>query len=73
MVKLGNNTKMSVLGKGKVKMHINCNNLVITDVFYIPELKNNLLSIGQIQEHGLAILIQLRKCRIYHPERGHII
>ncbi|XP_062020913.1 uncharacterized protein LOC133737356 [Rosa rugosa] len=36
VVKLGNNTRMSVAG-----------------VFFVPELKKNLLSIGQLQERGL--------------------
>ncbi|XP_073263258.1 uncharacterized protein [Populus alba] len=46
---------------------------MVTDVFYVPELKNNLLSIGQLQEKGLAILIKSRTCKIYHPVRGLII
>ena len=57
MVKLGNNTKMTVFGKGRVRLHLNDSNFVIADVFYVPELKNNLLSIGQLQERGFAILI----------------
>ena len=72
-VKLGNNTRMSVLVKGKVRLHINGVSHVITQVFFVPELKNNLLSIGQLQEKGLAILIQGGRCRIYHPEKGIII
>ena len=73
IVKLGNGTNMRVLRKGRVRLNISGNNHVITNVFYIPELKNNLLSIGQLQESGLAILIQSGKCRIYHSERGLII
>lgn len=73
VVKLGNNTKMSVAGKGNVKLQINGFNHVVSNVFFIPELKNNLLSIGQLQEKGLAILIQAGQCRIYHPQRGLII
>lgn len=46
---------------------------VVTDIFNIPELKNNLLSIGQLQEKGLAILIKGGACRIYHPRRGLIM
>ncbi|KAM1393925.1 hypothetical protein ACFX2F_030029 [Malus domestica] len=46
---------------------------VITGVFYVPALKNNLLSIGQLQEKGLAILIKHGRCKIYHPERGLIM
>lgn len=72
-VKLGNNSRMNVAGKGKLKLLINGVNLVVTDVYYVPELKNNLLSIGQLQERGLAILIKGGMCKIYHPERGLII
>lgn len=39
----------------------------------MPELKNNLLSIGQLQEKGLAILIQHGRCKISHQEKGMII
>lgn len=73
VVKLGNNTKMEVMGKGSIKLKFNGVGQVITDVYYLPELKNNLLSIGQFQERDLAILIQNRMCKIYHPSRGLII
>lgn len=46
---------------------------VITNVFYVPDLKNNLLSIGQLQEKGLAILFQHDQCKVYHPEKGLIM
>ncbi|RVX23984.1 Retrovirus-related Pol polyprotein from transposon TNT 1-94 [Vitis vinifera] len=36
-------------------------------------MANNLLSVGQLQEKGLAILIQHGKCKIYHPDRGLIM
>jgi hypothetical protein len=42
-------------------------------VYYVPKLKNNLLSIGQFQEKGLEILIQKWVYKIYHPEKGLII
>ena len=72
-VKLGNNSKMAVLGKGNIRMQIAGVIQVITDVFYIPELKNNLLSIGQLQERGVAILIQHGLCKLYHPKKGLIM
>lgn len=46
---------------------------MISDVFYLPDLKNNLLSISQLQERELSILIQYGECKIYHPARGLII
>ena len=45
----------------------------IDGVYYIPELKNNLLSMGQLQERGLAILIQNNTCKLFHPTRGLIM
>ena len=38
-VKLGNNTRMEVTGKGDVKLLINGVNLIITEVYYVPKLK----------------------------------
>ena len=64
---------MAVLGKGNIKLRINGASQMITDVFYLPELKSNLLSIGQLQERNLAILIQHGECKIYHQERGLIM
>lgn len=72
-VKLGNNTRMNVSGKGNVKLMIDGVNHIVTEVFYVPELKNNLFSIGQLQERGLAILIEGGVCKIFHPYKGLII
>ena len=46
MVRLGNNSRMRVLGRGSVRLRVKGINVTITEVYYIPELKNNLLSIG---------------------------
>jgi len=73
VVKLGNDTKMVVIGKGSIKLRINGTSQMIADVFYLPELKNNLLSIGQLQERNLAILMQHGECKIYHHERGLVM
>ena len=67
-VKLGNNTKMDVMGKGSVKLLLNGVDHIVAEVYYILELRNNLLSIGQLQERGLAILIKEGMCKIFHPE-----
>ena len=52
------------MGKGNVRLKVKGFNHVVTEVFYVPELKNNLLSIGQLQEKGLVILFQHNKCII---------
>lgn len=48
-VKLGDGSRIEVQGKGSVKIQVNGRVQVITSVLYIPKLKNNLLSIGQLQ------------------------
>ena len=72
-VKLGNNSSMAVYGKGNIRLQVNGVVQIITGVFYVPELKNNLLSIGQFQQKGLTIVFQHGKCKIFHPERGLIM
>lgn len=72
-VKLGNDTKMSVVGKGSVKVQVDGVIQVIPEVYYVPELRNNLLSLGQLQERGLAILIRDGTCKLFHPNRGAIM
>lgn len=44
-------------------------NHVVTEVYYILELRNNLLSIMQLQERGLTILIKGGMCKIFHPDK----
>nr|GEV97268.1 copia-type polyprotein [Tanacetum cinerariifolium] len=69
-VKLGNNTRIIVEGKGNMKMFLNGATYVITDVYFVPELKNNLLSIGQLQQKGLSFLFKSGMCKVFHPEKG---
>lgn len=42
-------TSMDVLGKGNVRLRVMALHMLQL-VFFVPELKNNLLSIGQLQE-----------------------
>ncbi|KAL2232747.1 UNVERIFIED_CONTAM: hypothetical protein Sindi_1454700 [Sesamum indicum] len=69
-VKLGNNTKMKVIGKGVVKLVLKGISYIIGDVYCVPELQNNLLSVGQLQEKGLGLLFKDGLCSIYHPQKG---
>ncbi|KAI5393424.1 hypothetical protein KIW84_060524 [Lathyrus oleraceus] len=60
---------MGVMGKGNTRLEINGAVQVVTDVYYVPDLKNNLLSVGQLQERGLTLLIKNGTCKLYHPKR----
>lgn len=67
-VKHGNNTRMTVTVKGSIKIQLNGITHVISNVYYIPELKNNLLSIRQHQDKGLTILMDSAKYFILRDE-----
>ncbi|GAU36464.1 hypothetical protein TSUD_166300 [Trifolium subterraneum] len=66
-----NTTKeeMAVMGKGNVKMNIGGKLHVITDVYYIPGLSSNLLSVGQLQQRNLTIVFKHDVCQIVHNEK----
>ncbi|MCI17698.1 copia-type polyprotein [Trifolium medium] len=72
-VKLGNDSKMAVMGKGNFKLSIGGRTHVITDVYYLPGLGNNLLSVGQLQQRGLTIVFKNNVCQLFHEEKGLIL
>ena len=52
-VRFGNNEKVPVLGKGKIRIILqDGSSNFISDVFYVPSLYHNLLSLGQLSEKG---------------------
>nr|GFA52260.1 retrovirus-related Pol polyprotein from transposon TNT 1-94 [Tanacetum cinerariifolium] len=71
-VMLGDDMSINVMGKGSVRLLVNGFLQVITSVFYIPGLRNNLLISGQLMEKGLEILKRGGSCKIYHLEKGLI-
>ena len=74
-VKLGNNHKLNVNGKGAEKLVLQGVSYIITDVYFVPELRNNLLSVGELQEKGLDVLFKggdQKTCCIFHPTKGKI-
>nr|KYP53714.1 Copia protein [Cajanus cajan] len=73
LVMLGNNSNIMVNRKANIRLKIDGIISIISGVFYVPELKNNLLSLGQLQEKGLSILFQQGQCKIYHPDKGLIM
>jgi hypothetical protein len=72
-VKLGNDSKMAVMGRGNVKLNIDGRTHVITDVYYLPGLGNNLLSVGQLQQKNLSIMFKNNVCKLFHDEKGLIL
>ncbi|KAI3451258.1 hypothetical protein Pfo_007923 [Paulownia fortunei] len=72
-VKFGDNSKVSVMGKGQVIIQTNDNaTQTISNVLFVPDLKTNLLSIDQLQEKGYEIYIKDGFCRIQDEKLGLI-
>jgi hypothetical protein len=69
-VKLGDDSKMAVMGKGSVKLNINETVHVISNVYYVPGLKTNLLSIGQLQQKKITFLFKNDVCKVFHEDKG---
>ncbi|KAM7520343.1 hypothetical protein LguiB_019305 [Lonicera macranthoides] len=70
-VKFGNNSKVSVMGKGRVTIQTKGNSTqTISNVLFVPELKTNLLSVGQLQEKGYEFSIKDGVCRIQDKKLG---
>ncbi|KAL4567103.1 hypothetical protein LXL04_022677 [Taraxacum kok-saghyz] len=72
-VRLRNDHKLEVKGRGDIRIGVNDMIQVITNVYYVPSLTSNLMSVGQLQEKALTFVIQGNVCRVFHPQKGLII
>nr|KYP57044.1 Retrovirus-related Pol polyprotein from transposon TNT 1-94 [Cajanus cajan] len=72
-VSFGDCSTVKVMGKGDIKIKTK-NGFIetISNVLYVPDLKSNLLSAGQLQEKGYEIFISKGSCEIIDPVRGAI-
>ncbi|CAM8975323.1 unnamed protein product [Rhodiola kirilowii] len=72
-VKFGDNSTVKVMGKGDIQIKTKGGHVeTISNVFYVPYLKSNLLSIGQLQESGYESTIKEGACEVYDPQHGLI-
>ncbi|GAA0165128.1 hypothetical protein LIER_39919 [Lithospermum erythrorhizon] len=73
LVKLDNNSKLDVKGKGVVRLILNGVTFDVGEVYYILGLKDNLLSVGQLEEKQLTVTFKEGKCSVHHPKWGQIM
>jgi hypothetical protein len=65
-ITLGNDSLVKFQGKGTVPIFTKQNvKKYINNVYNVPVLKHNLLSVGQLIEHGYKVLFEGESCRIY--------
>ncbi|XP_016694503.1 uncharacterized protein [Gossypium hirsutum] len=72
-VKFRDNSKVSGMGKGQVIIQAKKESIqTISNILYVPDLKTNLLSLGQLQEKGYEIVIKNGECCIQDNKLGLI-
>ncbi|XP_038885771.1 uncharacterized protein LOC120076063 [Benincasa hispida] len=63
-VKIGNSEYLEVKGKDTVSIESCVETKLITEVLFVPEIDQNLLSVGQLVEKGFKVLFEKGKCLI---------
>jgi len=63
-VSVGNGKYIVVKGKGTIAISTYSGTKLISDVLYVPEIDQNLLSVGQLIEKGYKVLFENESCLI---------
>lgn len=73
---LANSESTNIIGKGNVEMSINNgqnkNNVNFEEVYYVPDLRTNLLSVSKITDHGFEVRFRKNEA-IVIDKNGKII
>ncbi|KAI5427655.1 hypothetical protein KIW84_032892 [Lathyrus oleraceus] len=72
-VKLGNGEHVEVKGKDSIGVTTKQGSKFIHDTLYVPKLDENLLSIGQLLEHGYSLNFENRECRIFDSKKRNVV
>ena len=62
---MGNGSLVYVKGKGSISMNIKWSGKQIHDVLYVPDLEENVLSVGKLMENGYSLVFRDNYCKIY--------
>jgi len=73
-VKFGDGSRVEIHGMGSVVMQDRQQgHKVLTDVYYIPELKSNIVSLGQLEEKGFMVVLGNGRLRVFDQEQTLLI
>ncbi|GJV97011.1 retrovirus-related pol polyprotein from transposon TNT 1-94 [Tanacetum coccineum] len=67
-VSFGDASKIDVKGRGKIRFLQNGKESTIEDVYYVPAIKSNILSLGQLTEKGYWVLMKNVKMLLKNKE-----
>nr|XP_017224971.1 PREDICTED: uncharacterized protein LOC108201187 [Daucus carota subsp. sativus] len=69
-VKIGDGKTLKIEGRGVIVFHSNEGKpQKITDVYYVPELTQNLLSTGQLMKKGFSLTFDAEQCIIFDKKK----
>ena len=69
-VKFGDSSRVAIRGRGTIIFRCqNGEHRALTDVYYIPQLRSSVVSIGQLDERGCEVLIESGILKIRDRER----
>ncbi|XP_073102485.1 uncharacterized protein [Elaeis guineensis] len=64
-VKMKHGALVQARGKGTIAIDTKKGRKLIYDVLLVPDLTQNLLSVGQLIEHGHMVYFENNRCKIY--------
>ncbi|KAJ4764255.1 polyprotein [Rhynchospora pubera] len=64
-ITMGNGAVVKSKGKGTIAVNSKKGRMLIHDVLLVPDLAQNLLSVGQLIEHGHAVHFEGETCKIF--------
>lgn len=67
-VRMGNGAVAEAKGKGTIAINTKSGVKYIRDVLLVPDLKENLLSVGQLLEHDYCLVFEDNMCRIFEKK-----
>jgi hypothetical protein len=65
-VRIGNGECIEAKGKGTIAITTNSGTKTIADVLYVPNIDQNLLSVGQLIEKGMKVIFENQHCCIFY-------
>ena len=72
-VKVANGDYVEVKGKGDIVVETPSGTKFISDVLLVPEIRQNLLSVGQMPENHYALHFKDKSCIIYDPPGNELM
>ena len=72
-VRIGNGDYISTKGKGTISITTSSGTKMISDVLYVPDINQNLLSVGQLIEKGCKVSFENHFFHIYNAGGEEIL